>query len=86
LARRKRPELGLGTRVTAAHYRFSNMPVRDAADPSRICKKFTAAYSDFRGALVSACDNQWMLNMQEMLHLQRERYRQICMMRHLQRE
>jgi DNA-binding GntR family transcriptional regulator len=73
-------DLDWETRVTAAHYRFSNMPVRDAADPSRICKKFTAAYSDFRGALVSACDNQWMLKLQETLHAQSERYRQICMM------
>jgi DNA-binding GntR family transcriptional regulator len=73
-------DLDWETRVTAAYYRFSNVPVRDAADPSRICKKFTAAYSEFRRALVSACDNGWMLKLQEMLHAQSERYRQICML------
>lgn len=73
-------DLDWETRVTAAHYRFSNLPVADAGDSSRFCKRFTAAYSEFRRALVSACDNQWMLKLREMLHAQSERYRQICMM------
>jgi DNA-binding GntR family transcriptional regulator len=73
-------DLDWETRVTAAYYRFSNVPVRDTADPSRISREFTAAYSDFRRALVSACDNRWMLKLQEMLHAQSERYRQICML------
>lgn len=73
-------DLDWETRVTAAHYRFANTPLRDAADPSRICNKFSAAYAELRRALMSACDNQWMLKMQEMLHVQNERYRQICML------
>jgi DNA-binding GntR family transcriptional regulator len=73
-------DLDWETRVTATHYRFANTPIRDAADPSRICNKFSAAYAEFRRALVSACDNQWMLKMQEMLHSQNERYRQICVL------
>jgi len=72
-------DLDWETRVTAAHYRFNNMPMSVPQDPSRISKDFTAAYSEFRGALVSACDNQWMLKMRDMLHAQTERYRQICM-------
>jgi DNA-binding GntR family transcriptional regulator len=73
-------DLDWETRVTAAHYRFTNTPLCDEADPSRISKTFTTAHSEFRRALVSACDNQWMLRLQEMLHSQSERYRQICMM------
>jgi DNA-binding GntR family transcriptional regulator len=73
-------DLDWETGVTAAYYRFANTPLRDAADPSRICNKFSEAYAEFRRALVSACDNQWMLKMQEMLHSQNERYRQICML------
>jgi DNA-binding GntR family transcriptional regulator len=72
-------DLDWETRVTAAHYRFNNMPMSEPQDPSRISKSFTAAYSEFRGALVSACDNRWMLKMRDMLHAQSERYRQICM-------
>ena len=55
-------------------------PIADADDPRAFCKRFTSAYSEFRRALVSACDNQWMLKLREMLHAQSERYRQICMM------
>ena len=73
-------DLDWETRVTAAHYRLSNLPVSDADDPSRFCERFTTAYWEFRRALVSACDNRWMLKLQEMLHAQSERYRQICMM------
>jgi DNA-binding GntR family transcriptional regulator len=72
-------DLDWETQVTAAHYRFNNMPMAEPRDPSRISKHFTAAYSEFRRALVSACDNQWMLKMRDMLHAQTERYRQICM-------
>jgi DNA-binding GntR family transcriptional regulator len=72
-------DLEWGARVTAAFYRFSNMPSQDGDDPSRISKKFTDAYSEFRRALVSACDNKWMLKVRELLHAQSERYRQVCM-------
>jgi DNA-binding GntR family transcriptional regulator len=73
-------DLDWETRVTAAHYCFSNTPLLDAADPPRIGMQFTTAYWEFRRALVSACDNQWVLRLQETLHAQSERYRQICMM------
>jgi len=72
-------DLDWETRVMAAHYRFNNTPLSEPQDPSRISKRFTAAYSEFRSALVSACDNQWMLKVRDMLHAQTERYRQICM-------
>jgi DNA-binding GntR family transcriptional regulator len=72
-------DLDWGTQVTAAYYRFSNIPIQDAENPSRISKKFTDAYSEFRRALVSACDNKWMLKVWELLHAQTERYRQVCM-------
>jgi DNA-binding GntR family transcriptional regulator len=67
------------TRVTAAYYRFSNAPFQNEKDPSRISKVFTEAYSEFRRALLSACDNQCMLKVWESLHAQTERYRQVCM-------
>jgi DNA-binding GntR family transcriptional regulator len=72
-------DLEWGARVTAAYYRFSNMPLHDGDEPTRISKKFTDAYSEFRRALVSACDNKWMLKVRELLHAQSERYRQVCM-------
>ena len=72
-------DLDWETQVTATHYRLINLPVSEADDASRFCKRFTAVYSEFRRALVSACDNQWMLKIREMLHAQSERYRQICM-------
>jgi DNA-binding GntR family transcriptional regulator len=72
-------DLEWGTQVTAAYYRFSNIPMQDVDNPSRIGKKFTAAYAEFRRALVSACDNKWMLKVWELLHAQTERYRQVCM-------
>jgi DNA-binding GntR family transcriptional regulator len=72
-------DLEWGARVTAAFYRFSNMPPQDGDDPSRISKKFTEAYSELRRALVSACDNKWMIKLRELLQAQSERYRQVCM-------
>jgi DNA-binding GntR family transcriptional regulator len=66
------------TRVTAAHYRFANTPPQDEQGEPRISSRFVAAYSEFRRALVSACENEWLLRMRDMLHAQTERYRQVC--------
>jgi DNA-binding GntR family transcriptional regulator len=67
-------------RVAAAYYRFSKMPMNDQAGATdSISPEFTNAYSEFRRALVAACDNKWMLNLREILHAQTERYRQVCM-------
>jgi DNA-binding GntR family transcriptional regulator len=68
------------TRVAAAHYRFSKMPMNGRGDNAHISTEFSNAYSEFRRALVSACDNQWMLNLCEVLHAQTERYRHVCML------
>jgi DNA-binding GntR family transcriptional regulator len=72
-------DLEWGARVTAAFYRFSNVAVQDESDPSRMSQQFTDAYCEFRRALVSACDNNWMLKLRELLQAQSERYRQVCM-------
>jgi DNA-binding GntR family transcriptional regulator len=66
------------TRVTGAHYRFANTPVHEERDPTRISQQFSAAYAEFRRALLSACDNDWLLRLRDMLHAQSERYRQVC--------
>jgi DNA-binding GntR family transcriptional regulator len=66
------------TRVTGAHYRFANTPVHEEHDPTRISQQFSAAYAEFRRALLSACDNDWLLRLRDMLHAQSERYRQVC--------
>jgi DNA-binding GntR family transcriptional regulator len=68
------------TRVTAAHYRLANTPLYEENDQSRISRSFSDAYAQFRRALLSACDNEWMLRMRDMLHAQSERYRQVCTM------
>jgi DNA-binding GntR family transcriptional regulator len=67
------------TAVTAAHYRLLNIPMYDSDNCLHISKKFTAAYAEFRRALLAACDNAWLLRLRDTLHAQTERYRQVCM-------
>jgi DNA-binding GntR family transcriptional regulator len=68
------------TRVAGAHYRFSNMPMSGRGDSAPLSADYINAYAEFRRALVSACDNKWMLKLCEVLHAQTERYRQVCML------
>src|SRR3546814_7420278 len=47
----------------------------------RLNIEFMAAHHDFHEALVSACDNRWLLKMRDTCNLQAERYRQLCVPR-----
>jgi len=44
-------------------------------------RQFLADHHDFHQALISACDNPWMLKMRDTCNLQAERYRQLCVPR-----
>lgn len=44
----------------------------------RISEAFINQHKAFHDALISACDNRWLLRMRYSCHLQSERYRQIC--------
>jgi DNA-binding GntR family transcriptional regulator len=67
------------TLVVAAFHRLKRTPVHTPDNLVHISQKYSLAYSKFRFALVSACDNAWLLRVRDTLHAQTERYRQICM-------
>lgn len=66
-------------RVLGAHHRLKRTPVHAPDNLVHISQEYTLAYSKFRHALVSACDNAWLMRLRDTLHAQTERYRQICM-------
>jgi DNA-binding GntR family transcriptional regulator len=64
-------------RVVAAGHRISRTPQRDPSDLKRLSDDWSAAHSEFHEALVSACDNQTLLQMRRKLYDQSERYRRL---------
>lgn len=64
-------------RVVAAFHRLSRVQERDTADRSMLSDDWTDTHADFHRALVSGCQNVWLLRMHEMLYTQSERYRQL---------
>src|ERR1700744_4291104 len=67
------------TTVVAAFHRLKRTPLFSDENPGQISQNYTHAYGKFRHALVSACDNAWLLRLRDTLHAQTERYRQMCM-------
>lgn len=67
------------TEVVAAYHRLKRTPPRSPDHPLRISPAASLAYSRFREALVSACDNPRLLHLRESVLAQNERYRQICL-------
>jgi DNA-binding GntR family transcriptional regulator len=64
-------------RVVAAGHRISRTPQRDPSDPKRLSDEWSAVHSEFHEALVSACDNQTLLQVRKKLYDQSERYRRL---------
>lgn len=65
------------TAITASYYRMSRSPERDPDDPKRMSDAYAEAHAAFHEALVSACENQWLLRMRSQLFTQSERYRRL---------
>jgi DNA-binding GntR family transcriptional regulator len=64
-------------RVVAAGHRISRTPQRDPSDLKRLSDDWSAAHREFHEALVSACDNQTLLQVRQKLYDQSERYRRL---------
>ena len=70
-------DLGWETRVVAAWHRLSRLSETDEGAREHLSDQWARAHSEFHGALVDACGNEWLLRMRAMLYEQSERYRRI---------
>ena len=66
-------------RVVAAGHRMSRTPQRDPSNAKRTSDDWSAAHKEFHEALVSACDNQTLLQVRRKLYDQSERYRRLSL-------
>jgi DNA-binding GntR family transcriptional regulator len=65
------------TGIVAAFHRLSRTPERVPEDPVRINEAWASAHAAYHQALVSACDNSWLLRVRDLLYAQSERYRRL---------
>jgi len=67
------------TAIVAAHHQLSRTPEPTPNDPRRRnnSEAWAAAHAAFHHALVSACQNVWLLRLRDMLYVQSERYRHL---------
>lgn len=65
------------TGIVASHHRLSNTPYTLAGDPAVLDERWVVAHREFHRALVSACENRWLLRVRGQLYDQSERYRQL---------
>lgn len=72
-----RGDVNWETRVVAAQYKLSRLPVRSSDDPLVLNPDWAVAHSEFHGVLVEACGNRWLLNVRQMLFEHAERYRRL---------
>jgi DNA-binding GntR family transcriptional regulator len=64
------------TEIVAAQHRLRLTEARLADDPrGPMSREWSDAHANFHRALVSACDNPWLLRIRESLYAQSERYR-----------
>ncbi len=65
------------TRIVAAAHRMERLESQASDLEVRSTKTWNDAHGEFHEALVSACPNQWLLRMRQMLYEQSERYRRL---------
>lgn len=65
--------------LVAAYHQVSRTSEREPSDPDRVSDSFSAAHRHYHEALVSACDNPWLLRVRSMLFAQSERYRLLAL-------
>jgi GntR family carbon starvation induced transcriptional regulator len=65
------------TRIVAAAHRMERLESQASDVEVRSTKLWNDAHGEFHEALVSACPNQWLLRMRQMLYEQSERYRRL---------
>jgi DNA-binding GntR family transcriptional regulator len=71
-------DLDWQARITSALYKLANTPKGSSKGNRPYNEAYITAYSDFRAALISACDNFWLLKLRGILEVQSERYRNVC--------
>jgi len=64
--------------VTAAHAAFADTPFHVEGEGPGVSERFVEAYSRFRTALVSACDNEVLLRLRSQALVLTERHSRIC--------
>jgi DNA-binding GntR family transcriptional regulator len=64
-------------RIVAAAHRMERIQALSSDIEARSTKPWNDAHGEFHEALVSACPNQWLLRMRQMLYDQSERYRRL---------
>lgn len=67
------------TSIVGAYHQLSRTPERATDDPGRKNQSdaWAAAHAAFHQALVSACQNAWLLRLRDLLYAQSERYRHL---------
>lgn len=65
------------TRIVAAAHRMERLQSLPSEAEARSTTAWNDAHGEFHEALVSACPNQWLLRMRDMLYRQSERYRRL---------
>jgi DNA-binding GntR family transcriptional regulator len=63
------------TRLVAANYRLSRIPLRCSTNPNRYNQEWNYAHDEFHCALVAACRNKTLLTVREQLFAKSARYR-----------
>jgi DNA-binding GntR family transcriptional regulator len=64
--------------LAAAFHKVSKTPIFEDGTPAQPSEAFALAHDEFHGALVSACDNSWLLRIRDILYNQWERYRRLA--------
>jgi DNA-binding GntR family transcriptional regulator len=63
--------------VIAAHHELSRIPLRVPGDPQVINEEWAQAHAKFHSAILSSCENVWLIRLHDQLYAQSERYRRL---------
>ncbi|WP_050418965.1 GntR family transcriptional regulator [Bradyrhizobium tropiciagri] len=72
-----RGDLDWEGRVLSAYHRLSKTPIETDAPHLPFNLHWTVVHEEFHDSLISACDNNWLLKLKNMMHVQAERYRRM---------
>src|SRR5690625_375330 len=64
--------------VVSSFHRLERTPTHNAQNKRYINEDWATAHADFHYAIVSACDNKWLLKLYNILYAQSERYRRLA--------
>jgi DNA-binding GntR family transcriptional regulator len=70
-------DVGWEARIVAAHHELSRIPLRVPGDPQVINEEWAQAHAKFHLAIISSCDNDWLVKLHNLLYAQSERYRRL---------